>query len=91
MVVGCPTVNRGILSSIAGLLEEIRGLGFRGKKAAAFGAYGWSGESPHLIAEALRGAGFEVSAEELKLPWSPGEDGLAKCREFGVGLARAFA
>jgi anaerobic nitric oxide reductase flavorubredoxin len=91
VVVGSPTVNRGVLTSVAGLLEEMRGLGFRDKKAATFGAYGWSGESPRLIAEALRGAGFEVAAEELKLPWSPAEDGLARCREFGAGLARSFA
>ncbi len=34
----------GILNSVAGILEEMRGLGFRKKKAAAFGAYGWSGD-----------------------------------------------
>ncbi|HPI15945.1 MAG TPA: MBL fold metallo-hydrolase, partial [Spirochaetota bacterium] len=40
VVLGSPTVNRGIMSSLAGLMEEVRGLGFKGKKAAAFGAYG---------------------------------------------------
>jgi anaerobic nitric oxide reductase flavorubredoxin len=40
---GSPTINRGILTSLAGLLEEIRGLRFKGKKASAFGCYGWSG------------------------------------------------
>ena len=43
IVVGSPTINRGILTSIAGLLEEMKGLKFRNKKAAAFGCYGWSG------------------------------------------------
>jgi len=37
IVVGSPTINRGILSSMAGILEEIKGLNFAGKKAAAFG------------------------------------------------------
>jgi flavorubredoxin len=45
IVVGSPTVNKGVLSSVAGILEEIRGLGFKNKKGAAFGAYGWSGEA----------------------------------------------
>ena len=45
ILVGSSTINRGILSSIAAILEEMRGLGFKGKKAAAFGSYGWSGES----------------------------------------------
>ncbi|MFQ6038904.1 MAG: MBL fold metallo-hydrolase, partial [Candidatus Aminicenantales bacterium] len=34
ILVGSPTINRGILSAVAGFLEEIRGLRFRGKKAA---------------------------------------------------------
>lgn len=32
LLVGSPTVNRGILSSVAGILEEIRGLGFKKKE-----------------------------------------------------------
>ena len=32
----------------------IRGLIFKNKKAAAFGAYGWSGENVKLITEELK-------------------------------------
>jgi anaerobic nitric oxide reductase flavorubredoxin len=39
ILVGCPTVNNGIMFSIAGLLEMLKGLKFQGKKAAAFGCY----------------------------------------------------
>jgi len=37
---GSPTYNSGILSSIAGLLVELKGLRLSGKVAAAFGSYG---------------------------------------------------
>jgi anaerobic nitric oxide reductase flavorubredoxin len=90
IVLGSPTVNRGVLSSVAALLEEMRGLAFKGKKAAAFGAYGWSGESPGLLAESLKKAGFEVVSEGLKVPWSPSAEGRVQCREFGASLAKAF-
>ena len=40
VLVGCPTVNKALLSSLAGIMEEIRGLAFKNKKAAAFGTYG---------------------------------------------------
>jgi flavorubredoxin len=43
ILVGSSTISRGILTSLVGILEEIRGLGFKNKKAAAFGSYGWSG------------------------------------------------
>ncbi len=60
VILGSPTVNRGVMSSLAGLMEEIRGLGFKDKKAAAFGTYGWSGESVrcwrHVEERRFRGA-----------------------------------
>jgi anaerobic nitric oxide reductase flavorubredoxin len=83
ILVGSPTINRGILSAVAGILEEIRGLGFKDKKAAAFGAYGWSGESVAMITERLREGGFQVVAEGLREFWNPDEQSLVNCVNFG--------
>jgi len=66
ILVGSPTINRGILVSVAGILEEIKGLQFKNKKAAAFGCYGWSGESTKIIAENLTSAGFELVDDGVK-------------------------
>ena len=86
LLVGSSTINNGLLSSVAGFLEEIRGLKFRGKKAAAFGAYGWSGEAVKLINEGLEKAGFELLNAGLRLPWNPDAKALAECFEFGKGI-----
>jgi flavorubredoxin len=83
ILVGSPTINRGILSAIAGILEEIRGLGFKDKKAAAFGAYGWSGESVAMITERLREGGFTVVTDGVKELWNPDDQGLVNCVNFG--------
>jgi len=85
--VGSPTINRGILTSIAGFLEEIKGLKFRGKKAAAFGCYGWSGESVKTIREQLAAAGFQVVDEGIRCLWNPDKDNLAACLAYGRALA----
>ena len=69
ILMGFPTINRGILTSIAGLIEEIKGLGFKGKKAAAFGCYGWSGESIRILSELLEQSGFEIVHEGIKALW----------------------
>ena len=90
VVFGSPTVNKGILSSLAALLEQVRGLGFKGKKAAVFGSYGWSGESVALLGDALKSAGFTVVGEGLKLPWNPTEENRRECREYGARLAGLF-
>jgi flavorubredoxin len=87
ILLGSPTINRGILSAVAGFLEQVRGLKFRGKKAAAFGAYGWSGESVKLINEGLQKAGFELLNGGLKSLWNPDDKALDECVEFGREIA----
>ena len=89
VVVGSSTINNGILSSIAGMIEMMKGMKFKNKKAAAFGSYGWSGESPKLLTKLLEESGFEVVEEGLRVLWTPDEAGKDKCREFGEKLAKA--
>ncbi len=91
VVVGSPTINKGILTSVAGILEEIRGLGFKGKKASAFGCYGWSGESVSILSESLQKAGFTVVDEGLKVLWNPTEESKQQCTEYGKALVDSFA
>jgi len=87
LLVGSPTINRGILTAMAAFLEEIRGLGFKGKKAAAFGCYGWSGESVKMITDALHTAGFSIMDDGLKCLWNPDGKNRNACLEYGKKLA----
>ncbi len=87
ILVGSPTINNGILTSVAGILEEIRGLAFKNKKAAAFGSYGWSGEAVKMITESLIKGGFDTAADGLRILWNPDRPGLDKCLDFGKNFA----
>jgi flavorubredoxin len=86
VIVGSSTINNGILSSTAAILEMIKGLQFKGKKGAAFGSYGWSGESVKIINDELNKAGFEIISEGIKELWNPDEDGLNRCRDLGRSI-----
>ncbi len=86
ILVGCSTVNKGIMYGTAGILEMMKGLGFKNKKAAAFGCYGWSGESVKLINEELKKGGFEVVDDGIRELWNPNADALERSREFGKGF-----
>ena len=77
IAVGSPTVSNSILSSVAGWLEFLKQLKFKNKKAAAFGCYGWSGESVKLLQEKLKDSGFEVIDEHIRASWTPDEAALA--------------
>ncbi len=87
ILVGSPTINRGILHSVAGILEEIRGLGFKKKKAAAFGCHGWSGEGVGIINQGLKAAGFELLDEGFKALWNPDTTARDQAIAYGGGLA----
>lgn len=90
VLMGSSTINNGILSSTASILEMLKGFRFRGKKAAAFGSYGWSGEAVKIMTEELEKGGFEIINSGIKELWNPDEEALNRCREFGKSIAEAI-
>lgn len=89
VIVGSSTHNGGLLPSMAPVLEELRTLKFRNKIGAAFGSYGWSGESVKTIEEHLAESKVQKVAEGVLVKWRPRPEDLAKCRELGVQVAKA--
>ncbi len=89
ILVGSSTVNNGYLFSIAGILELIKGTKLKNKKASAFGSYGWSGEATKQITEELQKCEFEIINDGIKCNWTPDEETLEKCVEFGKQVAKA--
>jgi len=88
ILVGSPTIGKGILTSMAAIMEEIKGLNFQKKKAAAFGSYGWSGESVKVLSGLLKESGFDVINEGLRALWNPDERARQNCIDFGRDFVR---
>ena len=88
ILVGSPTIGGGILSGAAEILEMIKGMRFKNKKAASFGCYGWSGESIKVIKEHLEKSGFSVINDGIRALWNPDDESLEKCIEFGREIAK---
>ncbi len=78
IAVGSPTMCNDILASVSGWITFLKALRFKNKKAAAFGCYGWSGESVKILKERLTDAGFAVVDDEVKSLWNPEEADFAK-------------
>ncbi|HBX23360.1 MAG TPA: MBL fold hydrolase [Desulfotomaculum sp.] len=87
VIVGSSTINGGILSATAAMLEVIKGLKFKEKAAAAFGSYGWSGESPVIVEKRLVEAGFNVLMPSIKMKYDPTDENLKECEAFGETFA----
>jgi flavorubredoxin len=83
VLIGSSTINNGYLHSIGGLLEMVKGLKFKNKKAAAFGSYGWSGEAVKQLTEHLNKCGFNVVDDGLRTLWVPDEGAMEQCSSYG--------
>jgi flavorubredoxin len=90
VVVGSPTFNNGLLPTIRPVLEDLKGLKFQNKIGAAFGTYGWSGESVGILEEHLKSCKIPLAAPGVKAKWQPGGEDLARCKELGKQVADAL-
>ena len=88
ILIGSPTLNNGLLPTIKPILEDLKGLKFKNKVGAAFGTYGWSGESVKLLEENLEKAKIKKLQEGIKFKWQPTKEELEKCVDFGVEFAK---
>jgi len=87
LVVGSPTLNNGIFPSIADVMCYLRGLQPKNLIGAAFGSYGWSGESPKQLYELLVNMSVETIDEPLRVVYVPDDAALQQCRQFGQRIA----
>jgi flavorubredoxin len=90
IIVGAPTFNQGLLPTIAPVLEDLKGLKFRNKIGAAFGSYGWSGESVKIIEDHLALSKIPVIAPGVLAKWQPKPEDLVRCRGLGRVVASAI-
>ncbi len=90
VIIGSPTLNMGLLPTITPVLEDLKGLKFQNKLGAAFGTYGWSGESGKIIEEHLAKCKIPVAVPSVMAKWQPKANDLERCREMGRAMAQAI-
>jgi len=86
IVVGAPTLNNNIYPSVADVLTYVKGLKFNTPISAAFGSYGWSGESIRQIKEYLSSMKTELVGE-VSTKYSPCDETKEKCYLLGETVA----
>ncbi len=89
IVVGSPTLNNGLFPTLADFLTYMKGLKPKNKIGAAFGSYGWSGESVGLIEKELAELQFDLIQPGMKVQYVPDSDNLDACHEFGRKIGQA--
>ena len=82
-IIGSSTHGNGMLTTLAGFLEFLKGLKPKHRTAAVFGSYGWSGGAVNSIEKILKETGIEIAQPGLSIKYVPDKDDLARCFEFG--------
>ncbi|OQA91494.1 MAG: Nitric oxide reductase [Elusimicrobia bacterium ADurb.Bin231] len=88
LLIGSSTHDNHMLPNIAGFLGLIKGLKLKGRKAAAFGSYGWSGESAGHIEKLLAESGLKIINAPLTVKYVPSSQDIESCKDFGRRIAK---
>ena len=81
IAVGSPTLNNGMLPTVAAFLCYLKGLSPKNRKAFAFGSYGWGGQSIKQVEDELKACGFEICLDAIKIPYIPTKEQLNEVRD----------
>jgi len=87
ILIGSPTINKNILLPVYKLFSLISPMRDKGKTAASFGSYGWSGEAVELIDSHMRKLKFNVPQSGLAIKFYPDDDQKAELMAFGRKFA----
>ncbi len=90
IVLGCPTLNNGMLPRMAGFLMYMRGLRPTNKIGAAFGSFGWSGEAVKLMNKAMTEMKFTICHPGLKVQYVPEDSNLEECIKLGNTIGQTL-
>ena len=83
LIVGSPTLNNNILPQMADVMTYLKGLKPSNLIGAAFGSYGWSGESVKDLEGMLKEMKVGIAAEAVSVKNVPDSGILEKCAELG--------
>jgi flavodoxin I len=87
IALGSSTFHYKMLPPMEKFIESLSKINAKGKFGGAFGSYGWSGESPGMIAEKMREIGMKVIDPVLRVQYTPEEKDLEECKRLGKDLA----
>ncbi|HCC71957.1 MAG TPA: MBL fold metallo-hydrolase [Bacteroidales bacterium] len=91
ILVGSPTINQNTLLQVYKLFAVINPLRDKGKLAASFGSYGWSGEAAGIIASNLKNLKLKVMDDNAACKFRAGEEKRSELVAYGKEFAKALS
>ena len=92
IAVGSPTLNNGMMPTVASFLWYLKGLSPKDRIGIPFGSYGWGQNGPQEVAELLEKCGFTQDFGILTHQWTEDEDSLSELHHAVLeGIAKVNA
>lgn len=88
ILVGSPTINQNTLLPVYRLFSVINPIRDKGKPAAAFGSFGWSGEAVTMIEDHLRNLKLRVVGDGKRARFLPNSKEADMLVRFGEEFVR---
>ena len=90
LFVGSPTLNNNVFPTVIDVLTYLKGLKPRNLVGAAFGSYGWSGESVGQVEAILREMKVGLVSEGIKARNAPDDEVIARCLSLGEAVKKTW-
>ena len=78
--IGSPTLNKGILPTVAAFLTYLQGLAPRGRRAILFGSYGWAQANMKAMERYMEESNIEVKLR-ININFIPSLEQLNQVKE----------
>ena len=90
ILVGSPTINQNTLLPVYKLFSVINPIRDKGKPAAAFGSFGWSGEAVGLIENHLKNLKLKVVDQGVTARFRPNKEESESLIDFGMKFGQSL-
>lgn len=90
ILVGSPTINQNTLLPIYKLFSVINPIRDKGKPAAVFGSFGWSGEAVKLIEDHLANLKLKIVSEGQTARFLPNSEDAQRLVRFGEEFIKSL-
>ena len=81
LAVGSPTLNNGLMTSIASLFAYMKGLSPKNIQYMVFGSYGWSGQGTEFADKELVSMGHKRFMNPIRVQYTPTLERLEQIKE----------
>jgi flavodoxin short chain len=91
ILLGGSTYNYKLIKAMDPFLKEVESLDLKGKVGAAFGSYGWSGESIPTLIKRMKSFGMNVVEPGVTAIQVPKPEDIERCFKLGRAVAQGVS